>query len=385
MSFFIRKQVRIKAQVLMKNSYTILILLLMLIGCKEIYYPEISENEENILIVQANLYASHYTVSVVLNYASNNNINENLTPVCCAEISVTDQDGNITYLSNDSGGIYTASLNAMNLNPGESYKLHIQLEDGTLYESSEEKVPELPSEIKITHQNEIEQVLIPISSGNYISKESKGIKLKVDVTGTDQTPFYSFLKTTYITENYHTVIFPDGSIMKEACWTINNRQSIPKIGKSLIHENLQKIKGMDADFMEYINNTLYKREYTDILTTTAWIFILNYYSTNKNAYDYYNNMISLLQANNSIFDPIPVSLTGNVFCISDPGAKVTGFFEVSKDTTLYRAYNWRSSRTQSEEMPLESFEPPDLSGCYGNKPDFWIDANDISNYVHEHQ
>ena len=354
----------------MKRFILITVIISVLLGCKEIYYPEVSERNEKLLIVEGFLSATKDMVEVTLNYTTNNDIKGLKNPVCCAEIFVTDQNGHRTYLQNYSNGTYTTPLNVMVIEPGDTYKLYIQLEDGTEFESGEETVPDLPSEISILSDPGENIILMQSSSGQNIPVTQRGLHIKIDAYKNESKQLFTRIHTSYVTEkDILKTPMGGGVTTRTASMEITNGSFLPLICKSHLKADTQQIKSVDACFLPYTTNYKYENNVQTLTVTAAWILMLNYYSINRNAYLFFTENVELLEARNNYFDPIPVKLSGNISCITDPLINVTGFFEVASDTMIYRAYVWTPPNGKVHEMPLETYNPPT-----------WIKVNDILDY-----
>ena len=53
----------------------------------------------------------------------------------------------------------------------------------------------------------------------------------------------------------------------------------------------------------------------------------------KQAYEYFSNIKKISKQTGTIFSPIPIGLTGNIVCLTDPNKQVIGFMDVSTTTT----------------------------------------------------
>ena len=56
-------------------------------------------------------------------------------------------------------------------------------------------------------------------------------------------------------------------------------------------------------------------------------------------YLYYKNLISQLNPQNTLFDPIPIQIKGNMICLTDPSINVYGYFNVFNEISLNAQFN----------------------------------------------
>ena len=61
--------------------------------------------------------------------------------------------------------------------------------------------------------------------------------------------------------------------------------------------------------------------------------LVNQYSINEVEYEYWEKMQKISENTGSLYDIIPASIQGNIYCVDDPSIKVLGFFGVSAKTS----------------------------------------------------
>jgi len=122
-----------------KNIYLVLFMLFAGIGCTEIYIPDISTNTQA-LIVEGLITNGSGPFSIKLSLASplKSDPVGNSYMVIDAKLSIKDNENKTFDLINQKNGYY-ATPNTFSSKTGNSYKLHIETKDGSIYESNFEQ------------------------------------------------------------------------------------------------------------------------------------------------------------------------------------------------------------------------------------------------------
>ena len=84
----------------------------------------------------------------------------------------------------------------------------------------------------------------------------------------------------------------------------------------------------------------------------------------KRAYDYFSNIRKNSQHSGSIFSPIPLELTGNITCTTDPGIPVIGYVEVSTTTQKHRYISRRDNLYEPIQWNCQTFTVNELREIY---------------------
>ena len=106
--------------------------------------------------------------------------------------------------------------------------------------------------------------------------------------------------------------------------------------------------------------------------SVRYSILVNQYSLNQDEYLYWEKLQRISQEVGGLYDIIPSSVPGNVFCVEDPAEQVLGYFSVSGKTSerLFIRENFRGLVNLYRDCPSDTI--------YGNKV---IPNLDISAWV----
>lgn len=257
-----------------------------------------------------------YTVRISRSFAIGN---FNNLLVEGAEVTITDQNGNQVLLTEQSPGKYQTKPSDLIGREGSTYILHIQLPDGTEYESLPETLHPTP----------------PIDSIHYELKE--GVEFLGDFTENTFTYFQMYVNLTdppgrenfYRWESTRVMEFesdlptyppeidppPDPPECCYLCYLYNYDQSNIAIASD---------RFADGQEMKNIPVTRIGNGYENIFS-----FRLRQYSLTARAYDFFSRIKSQQENTGSIFDTPPGSIRGNIVNVDDSREQVLGYFSAS--------------------------------------------------------
>jgi hypothetical protein len=146
--------------------------------------------------------------------------------------------------------------------------------------------------------------------------------------------------------------------------------------------NIRNTMGLSEDRInrqqvKFISNN------TDRLSKRYRILV-NQYSLSEDEYIYWQKINDVRQDIGGLWDIMPYSIPGNIFCIDDPGEQVFGYFSASATTSkqLYIEEKFSGLVNLWEECPddtlfntKENPLPPKINGKYQ------IDGLDISKWI----
>ncbi len=299
----------------------VVVTMLLLANCvREIDFQE--EDADRTLLVVSGTFTDGYGPHIVRLTRPGNYDKQVFKTVDNAEIQLSDDAGNTyTYqqiVPADKPPYYEL-LNVKG-ETGRTYTLDIKLANGETYRSHPQIMPEpvpldtveVHGEWYYTNTTAGDVVRAPfafvyartaapaVTKDRFLHWESEAIYL-----------FDEILPKTYM-------IFPES----HQCF-INNRindqvVALADLSKyspgGVVYENVGKRK-IDQAFEKKIAFAVYQR------------------AINREAYEYWNKINKLLEANGTIFDAPPAAVTGNIENISHPDQPALGFFEVGAADT----------------------------------------------------
>jgi hypothetical protein len=227
-----------------------------------------------------------------------------------ANVSITDNLGNIYPLKDASNGVYRTDSAAFRGIVGRSYSLNIKVLDGREYKSK----PEL--------------LLAPVPVDSVTSKyvptqtQAKGFDVFVKVK--DPSVFENFYRWKW--RNYEAIDICQTSRAKsdagsfvylspccQPCWEITTSYG------SLALFSDELING--KTFTQKVANIPYNGTYD-------YYMQIEQYSVSKENYNYWNLVQGQISNSGGIFDNTPAFIQGNVVNTKDPNEQVLGIFNV---------------------------------------------------------
>lgn len=301
------------------------------IRCTEVYNPEI-DSKTKALIVEGLITNGTGPFSIKLSEAVPFSVDSVSTPryVSDAILTITDNENHTYKLTYTQTGNYTLpdTFRAKIFN---SYKLHIETSDGSIYESNtEELLPPLTYD-SIRGLYTTRQYL----DVNNDLRTVDGADIRVDlfnsVSKSDSVPLCRFTSKTTI-QYFYAVENPDSTAFHWvhfgwSNYSMDENENVTE-EKSLIAQ--ASIKNHSLGFMPFgMSNYGYE---TPLNTSVIYYLRFNQYTITQDSYNFYKEANNQLAANGKIFDPITSQLYGNMKCINNPSKIVLGLFEVSSVT-----------------------------------------------------
>src|ERR1035437_7422428 len=327
-------------------------------SCKKVYNPDINPPQD-VLVVDGIITNEIKTYWIRLTMSSAfDNPSSGYKFVTSAKLSISDNLGNNYKVTEYKNGMYFTDSTELVGIPGRIYTLHIETEDGNIYESSPQEMMASASEDTVYAENTIKTVLVPDAYGQYNQITTAGIDLLTDINPNgDILPRFRF-KSSITTESSYSKI---GIFL-----TINYYWWETRSGDDLVNLTGEKyttastnIQGHVISFIPTEYNVLQSIEDTTISAYVInRIIKVSKYRLNNEAYQYYKNINLLLSATGKIFDPIATQFKGNIICINNPQKLALGFFETSSVKTEI----FTSRPGETKVYQIQKFSPPSSNG-----------------------
>lgn len=306
----------------------LIISILLIVGCKQIYDPDI-ENNISALVIQG-LMTNEGEITVKITKAVSYDTIDNRISIKDAQVSVIDDLGTIYNLTQDGSGSYITS--GIHNWEGRLYRLKVITADGNVYESSPQSMPRTYDQDSIYASSITRDILVPSVSGGYISSQESGIETYVDLNSGDvELPKcrYDIRVTVLYTDTMGT---PPVTIFY---WKTFN----PNKDLNVTSSKFDKSTGMISKHpLCFYKPKISVYDEKPDLVLAGFIMAVKKYNLSRDAHQYYINIINQQQAAGKIFDPTPSQILGNIQCTSNPDKLVFGFFEVSNVENLYYRY-----------------------------------------------
>jgi hypothetical protein len=365
----------------MNNKIKIVICMLLVfeISCQKIFIPKNIESNENIPVIEGYVYNTSGPHTVRLSWASPYSKEEN-RPITNAKVSIRDNKGHYALYYESDSGLYLTQQGDLTGIPGNKYILKVELPDGGIFTSNPETMPIVPVVDSSYAMPGTREAVSKNEYGDLLISHQKGLFMYVNLSsGIKETMYYKF-GTSVITEKEHYQTKHNDTALSMPflvqCWSYGSViMMLPDIAVSYLKGKYQVVKQQDLGFLNYTYSPMDTTDSTTAPTIYGWVAITKIYSITASAYNYYQAETDQLSAKESIFDPIPSQITGNIRCTSDTTRLVLGLFEVGSIDTTYTFYSYTGSKTYGRRV-LTDFEYPEVpDGCSDDtsiKKMFWV-------------
>jgi len=288
-----------------KIIYTCL-LLFILTGCREPYFPEI-DKYENLLVIDGLITDREgpHLVRITRSYSFDESYPESEQ---FAVVAILDEDGGMENLTEERPGHYYTSAGYRG-EIGKAYQLVVSTSDNEQYESEWVILSRVPEIDSVTHRF-VERATTDPHESHY------GMEVRVNTHDeTNQTRYYrwEWTETWEIITPIKSSFYPD----EERCWR-SNRSSLIAIGTSE-HLTDDVIEDHPLYFISTENNRL----------RIKYSALISQYSMSREAYSYWKSLQEITQNTGTLFDPTPAAVTGNIYHSMDQEKPVLGIFQAS--------------------------------------------------------
>jgi len=290
----------------------IFLLLIFLTGnCITPFFPE-AEEEMDMLVVSG-MITDLYGVNSVRLTRSVPLERENIErPYRYCSVIIKDDLDNVFNLTENKPGLYETDPEQFQGEVGREYKLIINNnrpgENNHVYESPFIELIQVP----------------PIDSVYYekVDEDSHfGTVNACQILLDTQDPFNKCRNFRWdFTETWEFHL-PYDSVEHRICWITQNSQYIRIKSTSLMSES--KIKGFPLYYIP---------PYSDRFEV-KYSILVNQYSITGQEYDYWQKVQNMAENVGSLYDVVPMSIAGNMYCTDDSAEMVLGYFSVSSVTS----------------------------------------------------
>ncbi len=283
-----------------------LLMLLILVSCKELFTPEITAYSKNILVVEGIINIGNDSTIIKLNRTTLVSDQKALKPELGSTVTV-ESDANETFNLADKGkGIYASP--ALNLSATKKYRLRIKTAQNTTYLSDfvETKVSPVIDSVNFKITNNGLQLY---ANTHDLNNKSRYYRWEYIETWIFYAKFNSQLKwngTELVDRD-----FINNDIWK--CWGNYPSSTIvlgstAKLEKDVLFQNPLTVIPFDSEKLRERYSILVKQ-----------------YTLTKEAYDFWESLKKNTETLGSIFDAQPSQLIGNIHNINQAEEPVIGY------------------------------------------------------------
>jgi hypothetical protein len=344
--------------------------LLMLSGCKEVFYPGI-EAVGPLVVVEGRITNEEGPHFIRLSETTGYGSGEFGTPLENAEVWVREVEGASYRFLETEPGEYRSPA-GMTGKPGKTYLLEFETPDGLVYQSAPQFMYPPYEQTGLLARESVRTETRMSNSGQLIITEIDGLdaflQLREQPDNRANVRFTSDVKVLYIYEGGGFI-----EPIKYFCWKKTwHLEGVDNINLPTTSNEPGDVNNNVVAFLPHDRKRYNIDPLNDFLQTLA--MRVKVYSLNEDAYTYYLEVNKQLTSDGSIFAPIPSQLTSNIFCLTEPRRAAVGLFEASAVAT--QAYILRqppNAETTFFEITDKYEGVPTKPGCSINEPPpFWF-------------
>jgi len=300
------------------------ILMILLVGCIERYYPEEDELRTGTLVINAHL--TNIAGEQIIEISRSAGLTHpSFDPVSGSLTEVIREDGELRIFSEFKPGYYKAELEESFLQTGASFMLHVSTPDGKEYESVFDRLRPVPAIDSIYY-------LVETNSFGYGSDPVGGIRFYLDFTYDNED--YEYIRWDLIeTYEYHNSTdleyffldldhwlkpVPDTSIY-DTCYITNELFQIHSMSMGSLN------------FGHYVKKpfSFVPNDEQEQKLHHKYSLLVRQYSLGEEAFFYWNNLKKNTQEQGSLFESQPALLKSNIRNVNDESEYVLGFFSMA--------------------------------------------------------
>lgn len=378
-----------------RKLINIFVLLLICFSCID-EYPLDIKSYENLLVVDGMITNEPGPYTVKLSRSSSVDYPV-FNPVNNALVIIEDDQGISEQLNEIEDGTYTTSEGGIQGESGRSYRLKLELANGSKYESPFQKMPGSVGIDSVYAKIEYRETSDPdydlVGYQFYLNSKTPQIDTVYYLWQLVETwKFNSDFTLDYI---YEGTISPSGDPYKfYTCWTTE------KIHEINCFSTLNQASAQVTEYPLTYVSTQSKR------LSIRYSLLTRQLTISKEAYKFWNDVKQQISDNELLFDQQPFQIRGNLKNINDPNEPVMGYFTAAGVTEkrifvnrpLYVDFDYPVCFPETDLRKL-AYTPPRYwpiylvdtkdgmaigeKSCFDcrmhdgslEKPEFWIDAD----------
>jgi hypothetical protein len=316
-------------------------------GCTVQFYPDTDENKEE-LVVEGMITDQYRVNTIKLSKTMPVGAPLLRKPVKGASVTITDNLGNVTILSESSDGTYSTDSLKFRGCVGNSYSLSISI-GSAKYQTDFIEMKPVPPVNSLYYEK---VVIMPSSDVRYVEE---GCRIYLD--SYDPAGKCLFFRWNYEETWEYRIPY---IVVNRVCWI--SRRSNEILIKNTSQYNQARVTKFPLLFVTNKTEKLKVR----------YSILVNQYSLNEEEFNFWEKVRNISEKVGSLYDITPVAIHGNIRCTSNPAENVYGYFSVSavvqkrlfisdKFLGLPTFYSYCATDTIYGKLPLE-----------GLNKDYWV-------------
>lgn len=327
-----------------RNIFLLLITVVTIffVTCEEPFDPEITKYEDLIVVEgQITNVKKAHKIRITRSYEYSETKEEYIIG---AKVTIIDDLGKVDSLKERKNGYYSTNSDFAG-EIGRSYKLNIEY-NSKIYESEMQKLEDV---------QDVDSVYWEFD--NYTDSEGKSHKgIQIYVDSKDGLQGNKYYKWDYNeTWKFQVPSMYEAYAGRQICWkSKESEEFLISSTSNLVTNKVEKFP-------------LYFIDETESKIAMRYSVLVNLYPIKKETYSFYSQINEQKFSTGSLFEKTPVSITGNMKCITDPDEPVLGIFLVSgvKSKRIF---------IDQKELEKELSLNGNMSGCIEDA----IDPEDIN-------
>lgn len=303
-----------------KNPIVWLVMLLVS-GCVEPYFPEVKDSTSNFLVVNGFLNANGRTSIQLLRSQS---LNETEAPPAeeSATVVVESENGERYGLHETGYGTYTHPN--LQLSTDTKYRLYIRTKNGNEYASDYLEVKTSPAIENVQWEAEDGEVKIYVNAFDP-NNSTKYYKWEYEETWQFRPAFFS----VFIYDKGEVRFREPTDEPISICWKSDNSTRV-EIGSSV---------KLSEDRIS--NYRILSIPYNSEKISMKYSILVKQYALTREAYEYQEMLKKNTENIGTLFDPLPSQLTSNIRSLTNPDETVIGYMTASTVETKRMFVNSR--------------------------------------------
>jgi hypothetical protein len=297
----------------MKQRAFCILALIVIVGCKKPYYPDVIAAPNSYLVVEGVINSGADSTIIKLNRTVKLSNSTAVNPVTDASVTVEGDDNSSRPLATTGKGIYF--FPGLNLDVTHKYRLRIKTSNNKEYTSDFAPVVNSPAIDSITYKVKSDGVSINLNT--HSPNNIRYYRWEYDETWVHTADYESQYKS-----NGDTVL-PRDRVNDDiyVCWK-NYKSSTITLGTSA-----KLAQDVISDFL-----LIFISRHDDKIRH-RYSILTRQYALTKEAYDFWVNLKKNTEQLGSIFDAQPSQIKGNIHSVTDANEPVIGYISVGSYTT----------------------------------------------------
>jgi hypothetical protein len=276
----------------------------MIAGCTVEFDPDIRTNDE-LLVVEGMITNQNRTNKIKLSRSTKIGMPVGNTPVRGALVTITDENGAITTLTEDPAGTYSTDSTLFRGRIGGKYSLNVKINDQNYGTDFIEMLPVPPI-------NSLYYEKVVITAARDSNDIDEGARIYID--SYDPSGKCLYFRWDYVETWEYQIPY---NVVNKICWVTERSDEI--LIKNTSNYSQAKVSKFPVLFISNKSDRL-KETYS---------ILVNQYSVNEQEFSFWEKVKNISQNVGNLYDVTPMSVQGNILNCDDEDETVLGYFSVS--------------------------------------------------------